>query len=98
MKAATTGVDGNKDNDNNNADAPTSTSPHPLPLFPGAPLPVIVRGALATLERETLLNKLIITFDNKQTKCVFLFHQGTEQPHQGNMNTRVAIPNTSEEV
>ncbi len=29
---------------------------------------------------------------------VFLFHQGTEQPHQGDMNTRVAIPNTSEKV
>jgi hypothetical protein len=29
---------------------------------------------------------------------VFLFHQGTEQLHQGNMNTRVAIPNTSKEV
>jgi hypothetical protein len=29
---------------------------------------------------------------------VFLFCQGTEQPHQGNMNTREAIPNTTEEV
>ncbi len=29
---------------------------------------------------------------------VFLFHLGTEQPHQGNVNTRVAIPNTTKEV
>jgi hypothetical protein len=29
---------------------------------------------------------------------VFLFHQGTEQPHPGNLNTRDAIPNTAEEV
>jgi hypothetical protein len=29
---------------------------------------------------------------------VFLFHQGTEQPHQGNANTRVAIPNTTKKV
>ncbi len=26
---------------------------------------------------------------------VFLFCQGTEQPHQGNMNTILAIPNAS---
>jgi hypothetical protein len=29
---------------------------------------------------------------------VFLFRQGTEQPHQGDVNTRVAIPNTTKEV
>ncbi len=29
---------------------------------------------------------------------VFLFRQGTEQPHQGNVNTRVAIPNITKEV
>ncbi len=29
---------------------------------------------------------------------VFLFRQGTERPHQGDVNTRVAIPNTTEEV
>ena len=29
---------------------------------------------------------------------VFLFHQGTERPHQGDVNTREAIPNTTEEV
>ena len=29
---------------------------------------------------------------------VFLFRQGTEQPHQGGVNTRVAIPNTTKEV
>ncbi len=29
---------------------------------------------------------------------VFLFHQGTERPHQGDVNTRVAIPNTTKEV
>jgi hypothetical protein len=29
---------------------------------------------------------------------VFLFHQGTEQPHQDNVNTTVAIPNTTKEV
>jgi hypothetical protein len=29
---------------------------------------------------------------------VFLFRQGTEQPHQGNMNTRDTIPNTTKEV
>ncbi len=29
---------------------------------------------------------------------VFLFRWGTEQPHQGNMNTRDAIPNTTKEV
>ena len=29
---------------------------------------------------------------------VFLFRQGTEQPHQGNVNTRVAIPNTTKKV
>jgi hypothetical protein len=29
---------------------------------------------------------------------VFLFRQGTERPHQGNVNTRVAIPNTTKEV
>jgi hypothetical protein len=28
---------------------------------------------------------------------VFFFHQGTEQPHQGDVNTIVAIPNTIEE-
>ncbi len=30
--------------------------------------------------------------------CVFLFHQGTERPHQGDVNTRVAIPNTTKEI
>jgi hypothetical protein len=30
--------------------------------------------------------------------CVFLFCQGTERLHQGDVNTRVAIPNTTEEV
>ncbi len=29
---------------------------------------------------------------------VFLFRQGKEQPHQGNLNTRDAIPNTTKEV
>ncbi len=29
---------------------------------------------------------------------VFLFRRGTEQLHQGDVNTRVAIPNTTEEV
>ncbi len=29
---------------------------------------------------------------------VFLLHQGTERPHQGNLNTRDAIPNTTKEV
>ncbi len=29
---------------------------------------------------------------------VFLFRQGTERPHQSNVNTRVAIPNTTKEV
>jgi hypothetical protein len=29
---------------------------------------------------------------------VFLFRQGTERPHQGDVNTRVDIPNTTEEV
>ena len=29
---------------------------------------------------------------------VFLFRQGTERPHQGDVNTGVAIPNTTEEV
>ncbi len=29
---------------------------------------------------------------------VFLFRRGTEQPHQGNVNTRAAIPNTTKEV
>jgi hypothetical protein len=29
---------------------------------------------------------------------VFLLHQGLERPHQGNVNTRVAISNTTEEV
>ncbi len=41
---ATTGVD-SKDN-NDNANPPTSTSPCLLPLIPGAPLPIIVHGAL----------------------------------------------------
>jgi hypothetical protein len=48
--AATRGVDGNDNNNNNDkANTPTSTYPCPLPLLPGAPLPVIVCGALATL-------------------------------------------------
>ncbi len=29
---------------------------------------------------------------------VVLFRQGTERPHQGNVNTGVAIPNTTKEV
>ncbi len=29
---------------------------------------------------------------------IFLFRQGTERPHQGDVNTRVAIPNTTKEV
>jgi hypothetical protein len=29
---------------------------------------------------------------------VFLFRQGTERPHQDDVNTRVAIPNTTKEV
>ena len=29
---------------------------------------------------------------------VFLFRQGTERPHQGGVNTRVAIPNTTKKV
>jgi hypothetical protein len=29
---------------------------------------------------------------------VFFFRQGTERPHQGDVNTRVAIPNTTKEV
>jgi hypothetical protein len=29
---------------------------------------------------------------------VFLFRQGTERPHQGDVNTRVANPNTTKEV
>ena len=29
---------------------------------------------------------------------VFLFRQGTERPHQGDVNAGVAIPNTTEEV
>jgi hypothetical protein len=29
---------------------------------------------------------------------VFLFHQGTEQPHQSDMNTILAISNTSVNV
>ena len=29
---------------------------------------------------------------------VFLFRRGTERPHQCNLNTRVAIPNTTKEV
>jgi hypothetical protein len=28
----------------------------------------------------------------------FLFRQGTERPHQGDVNTRVAIPNTTKEA
>ncbi len=29
---------------------------------------------------------------------VFLFRQGTERPHKGDVNTKVAIPNTTKEV
>ncbi len=49
-----------------------------------------------TLKRY-LINHLISTMLSGQC-FVFRFRQGTEQPHQGNMNTRVAIPNTTEEV
>ncbi len=47
--AATTGVDDDGDDDGNNPNVLTSTSPCPMPFFPGAPLPVVVHGALATL-------------------------------------------------
>jgi hypothetical protein len=49
--AATMGDDGgdNNNNEDDNANAPTSTSPCLLPLLPGALLPVVVRGMLATL-------------------------------------------------
>jgi hypothetical protein len=44
-----------------------------------------------------LINHLIPTM--LSGRCfVFLFHQGTEQPHQGNMNTRGAIHHTTKEV
>ncbi len=49
------GGDGNNDDDNDNdnndddAEVLTSTSPHPLHFFPGTPLPVVIRGALAIL-------------------------------------------------
>ena len=36
---------------------------------------------------KTLLNKSLNTYDTKRTMfCVFLFRQGTEQPHQSDMN------------
>jgi hypothetical protein len=34
-------------------------------------------------------------YNVKQTMFVFLFRQGTDQPHQGDVNTREAIPNTT---
>ena len=43
------------------------------------------------------INHLISTMLSGQC-FVFLFCQGTEQPHQGNVNTREAIPNTTKEV
>ncbi len=39
-----TGVDG--DDNNDNANTLMSTSPHLLPLIPGAPLPIVIHGAL----------------------------------------------------
>ncbi len=59
---------------------------HVLPLF----------GATENVKCY-LINKLLSMIINGQN-YVFLFRQGTEQPHQGDMNTRVAIPNTSKEV
>ncbi len=47
--AAMTEVEGNDDNDDNGANVLTSTPPRPMPFFPGAPLPVVVHGMLATL-------------------------------------------------
>jgi hypothetical protein len=50
-----------------------------------------------TIQKRYLINHLISTMLSGQY-FVFLFHQGTERPHQGNMNTRAAIPNTTKEV
>jgi hypothetical protein len=51
---------------------------------------------LHTLKRY-LINHLISMMLSGQC-FVFLFRQGTERPHQGNVNTRVAIPSTTKEV
>ncbi len=47
--------------------------------------------------KRNLTNHLLSTILSGQ-HFVFLFCQGTEQPHQGKINTRVAIPNTTKEV
>ncbi len=53
--------------------------------------------AISLNVKHYLINHLISMM--LSGRCfVFLFHQGTEQPHQGDVNTRVAIPNTTEEV
>ncbi len=49
-----------------------------------------------TLKRY-LINHLISMMLSGQC-FVFFFRQGTERPHQGDVNTGVAIPNTTEEV
>jgi hypothetical protein len=50
----------------------------------------------ANVERY-LINHLI-SMISKRTKICLSFCPGTEQPHQGDMNTNVAIPNTTKEV
>jgi hypothetical protein len=49
-----------------------------------------------TLKRY-LINHLISMMLSGQC-FVFLFRQGTERPHQGDVNTGVAIPNTTKQV
>ncbi len=53
--------------------------------------------AIALNNKCYLINQLLPMIINGQN-FVFLFRQGAEQPHQGDMNTSVAIPNTSKEV
>jgi hypothetical protein len=53
--------------------------------------------ALHIKVKRYLINHLISMMLSGQC-FVFLFRQGTEQPHQGDVNTRVAIPNTTKEV
>ena len=47
--------------------------------------------------KRYLINHLISMMSSRQC-FVFLFCQGTEQLHQGNVNTRLASSNTTEEV
>jgi hypothetical protein len=59
-------------------------------------LAVVVAVAVAEVKCY-LINHLLSTIFRGQC-FIFLFSRGTEQPHQEDLNTRDAIPNTTREI